>query len=123
MSEEYENYASLPQYLGKSGKTLPCQYAMAGILTSAFKPEKITAVLLRDPRGNSHRVLFLVWDWIDSEITIIPDGFGTSGVGGRAGLSVVLGLIKYYQIPLFQSQIDDKEMFQELAGGHLTEEI
>ena len=120
MSEEYLDYVP-PQYLGKSGITLRCRLAMAAILTSAFKPEKITAVI--GPRKGSSRVLFLVWNWIYSEVTIIADGFGTHGGEGGAGLSAVLGLIKFYKIPLFQARLDNQELFQELAEGHLTEEI
>ena len=44
------------------------------------------------------------------------------GGEGGAGLSTVLGLIKFYNIPLLQTWIDDRETFQELAQGKLTEE-
>src|SRR6266702_4131517 len=120
MSEEYAYY-SAPQYLGKSGVTQPCMLAMAAILTGAFRPEKITAVVgVRD--SGPDRVLFLVWNWFYPGLTIIADGFGTHGSEGGTGFSTVLGLIKFYEIPLLQTRIVDYKAFSELAHGTLTEE-
>ncbi len=124
--EEYLYYSSSTQYLGKSGITEPCMMAMAAILTSAFRPEKITAVIgswWEEPDGyrSSEPVLFLVWDWFYPTMTIIPDGFGTHSGEGGSGLSAVLGLIKFYGIPLLQTWVYDKQAFRELAEGTLTE--
>lgn len=123
--EEYLYYSESIQYLGKRGITRPCVMAMAAILTSAFQPKEITAVVgswkERGSYGGTEPVLFLVWDWYYPTITIIPDGFGThSGEGGR-GLSTVLGLIKYYKVPLRQLWVYEKQAFQELAEGRLSE--
>jgi hypothetical protein len=124
--EEYLSYSSSILYLGKRGITRPCVKAMAGILTSAFQPKKITAVIGSwkepGPFGGTQPVLFLVWDWCYSpNLTIIPDGFGThSGEGGR-GLSAALGLIKYYKIPLRQLRVYEQQEFWDLAEGTLTE--
>lgn len=122
MNEDYAFYAPA-QYLGRRGNTRPCMLAMAAILTSAFSPSKIT-VVSNTARGYNHEsVLFLVWDWAFPNLTIIPDGFGTHGGGGGAGLSRVLGLIKFYRIPLFHLRVFDQDMFSELADGKLTEEM
>jgi|GEM_PF-7096430 hypothetical protein len=76
----------------------------------------------RDSYGNDG-VLFLVWDWAGQGLTIIPDGFGTHGGEGGAGLATVLGLIKFYKIPLLQIRIQSKKAFKELTQGKLTEEV
>lgn len=121
MSDEYLDYGTA-QRLGESGITLPCIKAMAAILTSAYRPEKITAVI--HPEKNGHEsVLFLVWKWFCQNITVIPDGFGTHGGEGGRGLSDVLGLIKYYNVPLLEVWMYDEKMFDKLAQGELTEEI
>lgn len=122
MDEYYGDYES-PQRLGKSGITQPCTYAMAAVLTSAYKPEKVIAVIGSFDEISSKRVLFLVWDWFYPGITIIPDGFGTHGGEGGAGLSTVLGLLKFYQTPLLQTWVYEKKAFRELADGTLTEEM
>lgn len=124
MSEEYLYYAST-QYLGKSGITHKCMLAMAAIVTSAFRPQKMTAVIgqFGNPPHTRETVLFLVWDWLYPGITIISDGFSTHGGEGGAGLSTVLGLIKFYNIPLQQVRIHEKKAFDELADGTLTEEM
>src|SRR6266487_4883228 len=122
INEDYLYYSS-PAYLGESGITQPCITAMAAILTSAFRPEKITAVLGDYDNYNHAAVLFLVWNWADRGLTIIPDGFGTHGGEGGAGLAAVLGLIKFYKIPLLQVRIQSKKAFNELAQGKLTEEM
>jgi hypothetical protein len=122
--EEYLSYSSSLQYLGKRGITRPCVMAMAGILTSAFQPKRITAVVgsWKTRFSSTEPVLFLIWDWCYSpNLTIIPDGFGThSGTGGR-GLSAALGLIKYYRVPLRQLRVYEQQAFRELAAGTLTE--
>lgn len=122
MSEEYMYYAST-QYLGKHGVTLKCLHAMAAILIGPYHPEKITAVIGSFDDSGNDLVLFLVWEWGYPGITIIADGFGTHGGEGGAGLSTVLGLIKHYQVPLFQVVIHDRKAFHELAYGTLTEEM
>ena len=122
MNEEYDDYSS-PQRLGKSGITLPCTYAMAAVLTSAYIPKKVIAVIGSFHEIHSERVLFLIWDWFYPGITIIPDGFGTHGGEGGAGLSTVLGLLKFYKTPLLQTRVYEKEAFRELADGTLTEEM
>lgn len=122
MDEYYGDYAS-PQRLGKSGITFPCIYAMAAVLTSAYKPKKVIAVIGGFERSSSESVLFLIWDWFYPGITIIPDGFGTHGGEGGAGLSTVLGLLKFYQTPLLQTRVYEKKAFRELADGILTEEM
>lgn len=122
MSEEYIYYTST-QHLGKSGVTQSCMQAMAAVLTSAFRPEKITAVIGQFGNSSDESVLFLVWEWFYPGITIISDGFGTHGGEGGTGLSTVLGLIKFYNIPLLQVWIHDERAFDELAHGTLTEEM
>jgi hypothetical protein len=128
MSEEYENVRDYSDYmpalrLGRGSVTWPCVLAMATILTSALRPEKITAVF-GATRGYEHEsVLFLVWDWLPMEVVIIPDGFGTHGGEGGSGLSKVIGLIKFYNVPLQQVWMYDEEAFRELANGNLTEEV
>lgn len=123
--EDYLYYSSSTQYLGKSGITEPCMMAIAAILTGAFRPEKMTAVIggWKEPGGysSSEPVLFLVWDWFYPNLTIIPDGFGTHSGEGGSGLSAVLGLIKFYDIPLLQTWVYDHQAFRELAQGTLTE--
>lgn len=125
MSEEdYLYYSSSIQYLGTPGITQPCMLAMASILTSAFRPEKIIAVIggWKEPgdTGSSERVLFVVWHWFYPNLTIIPDGFGTHSGEGGTGLSAVLGLIQLYNIPMLQTWIDDHRAFRELAEGQLS---
>lgn len=123
MSEEYLDYGSI-QYIGKSGVTRSCVRAMVTLLTSTYRPEKIIAVISpTDHFGSTKSVLFLVWNWFYPGITIIPDGFGTHGGEGGRGLSTVLGLIKFYKIPLLQVWIHDKAEFNKLAKGTLTEEM
>jgi hypothetical protein len=123
-SEDFIYYSanySTPQFLGRSGMTHPCVNAMATILTSTFQPEKITAVIGDFPDDTPHeRVLFLVWEWLSPGITIVADGFGTHGGTGGDGLSIALGLIKFYQIPLQQVWVSDKKAFDELAHGTFT---
>lgn len=122
MSEEYMYYSST-QYLGKHGVTLKCLHAMAAILVGPYRPEKITAVVGSFDDSGNKLVLFLVWDWGYPGITIVADGFGTHGGEGGRGLSAVLGLIKYYQVPLLEAWIYDQRAFDELAHGTLTEEM
>lgn len=115
-------YVNRIQRLGQHGLTDPCFRAMGVILTSPFPPKRIT-VVSSDKNSGSDAVLFLVWDWFSPGTTIVPDGFGThSGEGGR-GLSVVLGLIRYFEIPLFHAWLPDRESFRTLATGTMTEEI
>lgn len=64
----------------------------------------------------------LEW-WFYPGITIVSDGFTTHGGEGRTGLSTVLGVIKFYQIPLLEVWIHDKRAFDELIRGTLTEEM
>ena len=122
MDEDYDYYSST-QRLGQGGLTQPCTYAMAAVLTSAYKPEKVIAVIGSFGEIRAQSVLFVVWDWFYPGITIIPDGFGTHGGGGGAGLSTVLGLLKFYKTPLLQTWVYEKEAFRELADGTLTEEM
>lgn len=124
MSDEYPYYAAT-QFLGRSGVTRSCLMAMATILTSSSRPEKITAVIGSFGQNvfEHESVLFLVWDWFYPGITIVSDGFGTHGGEGGAGLSTVLGLIKFYKIPLAEVWIYEKKAFQELAKGKLSEEM
>ena len=120
--EEYDyQLYGYPRRLGDSGITLPCMRAMAAILTSAFRPEKITAVIAS--KGEHESVLFLVWDWFAPGLTIVPDGFGTHGGEGGSGLSSVLGLIKFYRIRLRQVWLGDSKAFQALALGELPEDV
>ena len=91
--DEYAGYASCTQYLGEPGITRKCVLGMAAMLTSLFRPEKITMISFPQ-RGYDHdRVMFVVWNWLERlYITIVPDGFGTHGGEGGAGLSTVLAL-------------------------------
>jgi hypothetical protein len=98
---EYDDYISTPQLLGQTGITMNCVQAMAAILTSSFKPTRITLVSHPESGHLGPRtfdsVLFVIWEWINqSTFTVVPDGFGTHGGEGGAGLSSVLGLIRYY---------------------------
>ncbi len=122
MSDEYQYYTST-QFLGKHGVTLKCMQAMVAILAGPYHPEKITMVIGSFDASGSKRVMFLVWEWGYPGITIVSDGFGTHGGEGGAGLATVLGLIKYYQIPLLEVWIQDQKSFDELAHGTLTEDM
>ena len=122
--EDFYSYAS-PSYLGDTGMTLSCVHAMAVILTSPFRPTKITMVSLREDElvgTPSDRVMFFVWGWPrELKGTVVPDGFGTHGGEGGAGLSTALGLIRFCGVPLEHLVIYDKGMFNELAAeGKLT---
>jgi hypothetical protein len=122
---EYLGYASVTQYLGKSGVTRRCVLGMAAILTSPFRPEKITMISLRQRRYDHDGVMFVVWNWLEeSDITIISDGFGTHGGEGGAGLSTALGLIQFYSIPIEHVIVSDVALFRELAEeGELSERM
>ena len=122
--ENFYNYAS-PSYLGEEGMTISCVHAMFAVLTSPFRPQKITMLSLpfRGDVGTAHdAVMFFVWDWPrEWKGTVIPDGFGTHGGTGGWGLATVLGLIRFCDVPLEQVVIHDKDMFTELAReGKLT---
>lgn len=119
--EDFYSYAS-PSYLGVTGLTLPCMNAMVIILTSPFRPQKITMVSLPSREAASDTVMFFAWDWPHEQNgTVVPDGFGTHGGGGGRGLSTVLGLIRFCGVPLEHVVIHDKGMFRELAQeGKLT---
>ena len=92
-----------------------CVLGMVAILTSTFRPLKITMISFPQRGYNHDAVMFLVWDWIDKpDITIIPDGFGTHGGEGGAGLSTVLALIQYYKIPLEHITVTDEAAFNEI---------
>ncbi len=118
---EYLKYSS-PQYLGREGITIPCIRAMAAVLTSSFRPKKVTVVSYRFPLHHDDAVMFLVWDWlVEPDVTIISDGFGTHGGEGGRGLGTVLGLLKFYGIPLEHVFIDDRGVFHELAEGRMSE--
>ncbi len=119
--EEFVDPYFMPQCLGLSDSTRSSIRAMAAILTSIFQQKKITAVIGQFRGSDAERILFLVWDWFYPGITIIQDGFGTHHGEGGTGLSAVLGLIKFYNIPLWQVWIGEKQAFRELADGTLTE--
>lgn len=99
------------------------------ILTSSFKPKRIT--LVSNPEFDhlgAHsfdHVLFVVWEWVNhSTFTVVPDGFGTHGGEGGAGLSSVLGLIRYYETPFYHAVIYDDKLFRHLAqGGEINEAL
>lgn len=115
------NHDPLPiQYLGVSGATYPCVYAMITILTSPYPCRAITVLFChKRPSEDSYAVCFIIWDWLDHEITIIPDGFGTHNGTGGWGLAVVLELIEFYQIPLQEKWVDPNQ-FERIADGYLT---
>ena len=72
-------------------------------------------VSLRD-HPDHDAVIFFVWDWPSAPGgTIVPDGFGTHGGEGGCGLSVVLGLIRFYAIPLEHVVVYDQDKFNQLA--------
>jgi hypothetical protein len=111
------------QYLGVPGATDPCVQAMVTILTSPYSCREITALFCNrypDDENKHYSVSFVVWDWLDTEITIIPDGFGThSGTGGW-GLGLVLALIEFYQVPLGEKWINDVQQFERINDGGLA---
>lgn len=120
---DYEDYSGqLPQYLGTPGTTRPCVQAMVAILLGQRTPEWITLVCCQEyPHSNHDGVLFVVWGWLSyCQPTIVPDGFGTHGGEGGAGLETVLALIKHTGIPLLQSRVD-KQMFDALTEGKMNE--
>ncbi len=123
--DEYLGYAACTQYLGTSGITRKCVLGLAAILTSPFRPEKITMISLRERGDNYDSVMFVVWNWLEApDFTIIPDGFGTHGGEGGIGLSSVLALIQYYKIPLEHIIVTDEAAFNELAEeGKLSERM
>lgn len=123
---EYGGYASRIQYLGTPGITVRCVLGMAAVLTGPFRPKNITMISLPQRGYTDHdRVMFVVWNWLEEpDITIIPDGFGTHGGEGGAGLSTVLALIQYYKIPLGHIIVTDQPAFRELADqGQLSERM
>ena len=112
--EDFYSYSS-PSYLGEDGITMYCVEAAAAILTSAFRPQKFTMVSLLDASHND-RVMFFIWDWpSEYKGAIVPAGFGTHGGEGGAGLSSVLGLIRYYGIPMTHMMTTDTEMFEAFS--------
>jgi len=116
--EDFYSYAS-PGYLGETGMTLPCVNAMVAILTSPFRPKKITMVSLSSGQvmgKPDDDVLFFIWDWPrERNGTVIPDGFGTHFGEGGTGLAAVLGLIRFCGVPLEHVILYDEGMFDELA--------
>jgi hypothetical protein len=117
------------QYLGVRGDTHSCVDAMMTILTGSHRCREITVVFCRprpqpNPGRGHHRVtyavLFVVWDWLDCDITIVPDGFGTHHGTGGWGLAVVLDLIQFYRVPLSEKWVDE-ERFDRIADGFPTE--
>lgn len=108
------------QYLGERGTTEPCVRAMVTILTSPYRCRAMTVLFChKRPEEDSYAVCFVVWDWLDREITVVPDGFGThQGIGGW-GLALVLSLIRFYQVPLQEKWIQ-ADQFERIANGHLT---
>jgi len=93
---------------------------MVTILTSPYRCREITVLFCRKrPEEDSYAVCFVVWDWLDCEITIIPDGFGTHQGTGGWGLAVVLSLIQFYQIPLKEKWVE-AEQFEQIAKGYPT---
>lgn len=121
---EYGDYSGqLPQYLGTPGITRPCVKAMATILLGQEKPEWITLVCCQEyPEANHDGVLFVAWGWITHcQLTIVPDGFGTHGGEGGAGLETVLALIKHTKVPLLQLRAD-KKRFDALSEGKVDDQ-
>jgi hypothetical protein len=114
-------HAALPiQYLGRAGTTQPCVEAMVTILTSPYRCQEITVVFQeKQPGEDSNAVCFVVWDWLDCDITIVPDGFGTHAGTGGWGLALVLSLIQFYQIPLKEKWVEARQ-FERIASGHPT---
>jgi hypothetical protein len=90
------------------------------MLTSPYRCREITVVFQNKSYGEEDTsVCFVIWDWLGTEITVVPDGFGThSGTGGW-GLAVVLALIQFYQIPLKEKWVSC-EQFVRLANGYPT---
>jgi len=120
---DYEYYSGqLPQYLGEPGITRSCVEAMATVLLGQFKPEWMTLVCCQEyPEADHDGVLFVAWGWISHiQLTIIPDGFGTHGGEGGAGLETVLALIKHTEVPLLQSRVD-KKRFDALTEGKVDD--
>jgi hypothetical protein len=108
------------QYLGKRGLTYPCVQAMATILTSPYPCSEITVVFQEQARGEDHTaVCFVIWDWLDYGITIVPDGFGTHNGTGGWGLGVVLALIQFFQVPLKEKWVE-ADQFERIANGYPT---
>lgn len=75
-------------------------------------------VLVEEPNpGEGHSsVCFLVWNWLEHPLTIIPDGFGTHGGTGGWGLAVALELINFCKIPLNEHWIPP-DQFERFASG------
>ena len=108
------------QYLGQVGTTYPCVEAMVTILTSPYRCREITVLYSKEePRDKTYAVCFVIWDWLGTEITIVPDGFGTHGGTGGWGLEVVLALIQFYQIPLKEKFIK-YDQFERITFGRPT---
>ncbi len=84
------------QYLGMSGDTFSCLEAIITTLRSPKPPSHYTVVIADwSRRIEDHtKVLFIAWDWIGTQVTIIPDGFGTHAGTGGWGLSMALALIQ-----------------------------
>lgn len=108
------------QYLGVPGATFECVKAMVTILTSGYPCREITVVYEDDRSKNYQIVCFVVWEWMRTEVTIVPDGFGTHGGTGTWGLAVVLELIQFYGVPIREKWVDT-EQFERIADGYPTE--
>jgi len=110
------------QYLGVPGSTHECVEAMATILTSPYPCREITILICRKhPQADHYAVSFVIWDWLGTEVTIVPNGFGTHAGTGGWGLEVVLDLIQFYQVPLKEKWIRDVDQFTRINSGYPTE--
>jgi hypothetical protein len=110
------------QYLGVPGCTAECVQAMVTILTSPFPCREVTVLFCpKHPDDEHYAVSFVVWDWLGSDVPVVPDGFGTHDDTGGWGLEVVLELILFYQVPLKEKWIKNVEQFERINRGRPTE--
>lgn len=113
------------QYLGVPGVTNECIKALVTILTSPYPCREITILFCKEHEHPLHEeqhysASFVAWDWLDSEVTIVPDGFGTHGGTGGWGLALALELIRFHAIPLKEKWIVDAEQFHRINRGTPT---
>jgi hypothetical protein len=111
------------QYLGVRGSTHECVAAMLTILTSPYPCDAITMLVLYPERKmlESTAASFIVWRWLGTDVTVVPDGFSTAAGTGGWGLTHVVRLIEYLQIPLTLKKVRNSEQFDRINDGRGTE--
>ncbi|MNH97803.1 hypothetical protein D3C73_505090 [compost metagenome] len=119
----YENETFPVQLLGARGSTYQCVEAMITVLTSHNRPSSITIVYDEENhyKEKNINVAFIVREWLQSEITVIPDGFSTTGGTGRWGISICIALIKAANIRIEEVSLK-RDVFERLCNAKILKE-